>query len=319
VNGLEGASSSTGPSASAAAYKFISISTIYSNISGNQHRFSLRASSNGNFTFSNSRLIIVMVPSECSDDYSYYNASVATSTTFSTPTLLFSSNVTTQDWTDLMIYAEISSVQSMTANTGLVFQVTVDGKPIATDTIQEYGLTSSHAVALRALRQGLSFGSHTISVLASTDGVAGQILQGASVRMTVVASPQKPTKLKSVVPPYGSPQGGTIVTVQVEDAIFEATDSIQCRFTRATSCADLYARGYTTSGVYQIAPDGKGPYVSVYCDQSTLGGGWTMLYTSDGSSIVSISTESSSSTPYGTNGYRADARYNSKFVFSNLF
>ena len=42
------------------------------------------------------------------------------------------------------------------------------------------------------------------------------------------------------------------------------------------NCAELYKAGNTTSGVYTIYPDGLGAF-DVYCDQSTGGGGWTVI------------------------------------------
>ncbi|XP_027056202.1 ficolin-1-A-like [Pocillopora damicornis] len=42
------------------------------------------------------------------------------------------------------------------------------------------------------------------------------------------------------------------------------------------NCAELYKAGNTTSGVYTIYPDGLSA-VDVYCDQSTGGGGWTVI------------------------------------------
>ncbi|PFX16338.1 Angiopoietin-related protein 7 [Stylophora pistillata] len=42
------------------------------------------------------------------------------------------------------------------------------------------------------------------------------------------------------------------------------------------SCVELYKAGTTSSGVYSIDPDGLGAF-DVYCDQSTAGGGWTVI------------------------------------------
>ena len=42
------------------------------------------------------------------------------------------------------------------------------------------------------------------------------------------------------------------------------------------NCAELYKAGNTTSGVYTIYPDGLSAF-DVYCDQSTGGGGWTVI------------------------------------------
>ena len=41
-------------------------------------------------------------------------------------------------------------------------------------------------------------------------------------------------------------------------------------------CLDLLHRGFNSSGVYQIDPDGIGAY-HVLCDQETNGGGWVVL------------------------------------------
>ncbi|XP_022810346.1 techylectin-5B-like, partial [Stylophora pistillata] len=43
------------------------------------------------------------------------------------------------------------------------------------------------------------------------------------------------------------------------------------------NCAEVYKSGRITSGVYTINPDGIGPDSEVFCDQSTAGGGWTVV------------------------------------------
>ncbi|XP_028411136.1 ficolin-1-like [Dendronephthya gigantea] len=41
-------------------------------------------------------------------------------------------------------------------------------------------------------------------------------------------------------------------------------------------CADLYEKGNTQSGIYEINPDGKGSF-KVFCDMTTSGGGWSVF------------------------------------------
>ncbi|CAH3183430.1 unnamed protein product, partial [Porites lobata] len=43
-----------------------------------------------------------------------------------------------------------------------------------------------------------------------------------------------------------------------------------------SSCAEVYEAGLRTSGVYTIDPDDAGAF-DVYCDQTTAGGGWTVV------------------------------------------
>ena len=47
-------------------------------------------------------------------------------------------------------------------------------------------------------------------------------------------------------------------------------------FTVGKNCAEIYNNGSKASGVYQVNPDGLGAF-RVYCDQTTAGGGWTVL------------------------------------------
>ena len=44
----------------------------------------------------------------------------------------------------------------------------------------------------------------------------------------------------------------------------------------AKNCAELYKSGRRVSGVYPIDPDDSGVF-NVYCDQTTAGGGWTVI------------------------------------------
>ena len=47
-------------------------------------------------------------------------------------------------------------------------------------------------------------------------------------------------------------------------------------FCSIANCAELYKAGNKTNGVYTIDPDGLGSF-DVFCDQTTAGGGWTVL------------------------------------------
>ncbi|XP_022784012.1 techylectin-5B-like [Stylophora pistillata] len=56
------------------------------------------------------------------------------------------------------------------------------------------------------------------------------------------------------------------------------------------NCAQLYKYGKITSGVYMINPDHAGPDFAVFCDQTTDGGGWTVVQKRlDGSVIFDLS------------------------------
>ena len=54
------------------------------------------------------------------------------------------------------------------------------------------------------------------------------------------------------------------------------TSSIFILSSIAKNCAELYKSGRRISGVYTIDPDGSGAF-DVYCDHTTVGGGWTVI------------------------------------------
>ncbi|XP_078370673.1 microfibril-associated glycoprotein 4-like [Oculina patagonica] len=60
--------------------------------------------------------------------------------------------------------------------------------------------------------------------------------------------------------------------IQVQDDI----GILKMAVIKAKNCAELYKSGKTSSGVYTIDPDGSGAF-DVFCDQTTAGGGWTVL------------------------------------------
>ena len=56
----------------------------------------------------------------------------------------------------------------------------------------------------------------------------------------------------------------------------ELITNIYFAFSVHKNCAEVYEDGKRTSGVYTIDPDNAGAF-DVFCDQTTAGGGWTVL------------------------------------------
>jgi len=69
----------------------------------------------------------------------------------------------------------------------------------------------------------------------------------------------------------------------------------------------LQSDSTATSGMYTLFPQGAVQPFHAYCDMVTDGGGWTMCATEQ-AGTYSISSETSSSIPFGSDGYRSDCQ-----------
>jgi len=67
---------------------------------------------------------------------------------------------------------------------------------------------------------------------------------------------------------------------EIKNELAEMKEDIKCMKENKSiaykNCAELYKAGQRISGVYTINPDNAGAF-DVYCDQTTAGGGWTVI------------------------------------------
>ena len=78
-------------------------------------------------------------------------------------------------------------------------------------------------------------------------------------------------------------------------------------FNQGKSCQDILTTfPHAQNGMYKVQPDGGLNMFWAYCDMTSIGGGWTMCYSTDDHVGLTAEVTYDENLPYGTNGYRTD-------------
>ena len=97
---------------------------------------------------------------------------------------------------------------------------------------------------------------------------------------------------------------GGIHQKMIDAADFDAEDAVDAG-PPPTSCLDALHRGITTDGVVTIDPDGDdaGAAYDVYCDMTTGGGGWTLVWVYGFTNYNNFANNNNAVTPQPTWGF----------------